>query len=253
VRLAEEGANIIAVDICAEIPHLPYDPATEADLAETARLVEALDHRIISRKADVRDEDALRAVVDEGVAEFGHLDIVVSNAGIGTFPYAAVDLGPKVWQDMLDINLTGGWNTIRVSIPHLIANEGGAVIITSSAAALTGYANLAHYTAAKTGLVGLCRSLAAELGPSRIRVNTIAPTQVATEMLINDEIFKLFCPDKEAPTIDDFSAVSQAMHMLPIPWVESIDISNAVLFLASDEGRYITGVTLPIDAGNSAS
>jgi (+)-trans-carveol dehydrogenase len=153
---------------------------------------------------------------------------------------------------VLDINLTGVWNTIRVAVPHIVNSGGGAVVITSSAAALKAYPNIAHYSAAKTGLLGLTRTLAAELGPQSIRVNNIAPTQVGTEMIFNEPIFGLFCPDKDSPTVDDFAEVSQAMHMLPIPWVESIDISNELLFLVSDEARYITAVTLPVDAGNTA-
>jgi SDR family mycofactocin-dependent oxidoreductase len=250
VRLAQEGADIIAVDICREIPHLAYPPATEEDLARTASEVEALDRRIVTARADVRDIDQLRAAVDEGVAQLGRLDIVAANAGIGSLPYDAVEMDPEIWQEMLDINLTGAWNTAKVAIPHMLAGgRGGAIVITSSAASLKGYANIAHYTAAKHGLVGLMRALAAEYGPQGIRVTNIAPTQVATNMILNDATYRLFCPDKENPTREDFMEASQAMHMLPTPWAEPLDISNALLFLASDEARYITAITLPVDAG----
>lgn len=250
IRLAQEGADIIAVDLCDEVPGLAYPPATPDDLAETVRQVEALDRRIVAAKADIRDLDALGAALDDGVAQLGRLDIVAANAGIGSLPYGAAEMDPQVWQDMLDINLTGAWNTAKVAIPHILAGgRGGSIIITSSAASLKGYANIAHYTAAKHGLVGLMRTLAAEYGPDGIRVTNIAPTQVATDMILNEATFRLFCPDKEAPTVEDFKEVSQAMHMLPTPWVEPIDISNALVFLASDEARYITAITLPVDAG----
>jgi SDR family mycofactocin-dependent oxidoreductase len=250
VRLAQEGADIIAIDICSEIRGLAYPPATPEDLAETVAQVEGLDRRIVARKADVRDVEALRVALDEGVAQLGRLDIVVANAGIGSLPYPAIEIEDSIWQDMVDITLTGAWNTCRAAVPHLIrGGRGGAIVITSSAAALKGYANIAHYVSAKHGLVGLVRTLAAELGPHGIRVTNIAPTQVATDMILNQATYKLFVPDKEAPTREDFAQVSEAMHMLPTPWVEPIDVSNAVLFLASDEARYITAITLPVDAG----
>lgn len=250
VRLAQEGADIIAVDLCAEVPGMGYPAATPQDLAETVSQVEALDRRIVATRADVRDYDGLRRALDDGVSQLGGLDIVAANAGIGSFPYAAQDITEDIWQDMIDVNLTGVWHTTKAATSHLIsAGRGGAIVITSSAAGLKGYANVAHYSSAKHGLVGLMRTLAAELGPYNIRVTSIHPTQVATDMILNESTYKLFVPDKENPTQEDFKAASQLMHMLPIPWVESVDISNALLFLASDEGRYITAVALPVDAG----
>jgi (+)-trans-carveol dehydrogenase len=251
VRLAEEGADIIAVDVCGAIESINYASAIPEDLAETVRQVEALDRRIIAAEADIRDADTLRRVVDDGVAELGRLDIVAANAGIGGgSPTVAVDITPARWQEMLDINLTGAWNTCRVAAPHMIAGgRGGAIVITTSTASLKGYAHVGHYVAAKHGVVGLMRTLATELGPHSIRVTNIAPTQVATDMLLNEEMYRLFCPDKEAPTQQDLAEASRAMHKLPTPWVENIDISNALLFLASDEGRFITATTLAVDAG----
>lgn len=250
VRLAEEGADIIAVDLCAEVRGMGYPAATPDDLAETVGLVEALDRRIVATQADVRDYDALRQALDDGVAQLGRLDIVAANAGIGSLAYAAQDISDEIWQDMIDVNLTGVWHTTKAATSHLVSGgHGGAIVITSSAAGLKGYANIAHYSSAKHGLVGLMRTLAAELGPHNIRVTSIHPTQVATDMILNESTYRLFVPDQENPTEDDFRAASQLMHMLPIPWVESVDISNALLFLASDEGRYITAVALPVDAG----
>jgi (+)-trans-carveol dehydrogenase len=249
VRLAQEGADIIAVDICEQIATVPYAMATEEDLAETVRLVEAEDRRIVAAKADVRDLDALTAAVDAGVAQLGRLDIVVANAGISGFG-SVVDLTSQEWQDVIDVDQTGVWHTCKAGVPHLRAHgDGGSIVITSSAAGLHAFANLAHYASAKHGLVGLMRVLAVELGPDRIRVNSIHPTQVNTPMLMNDQIYPLFCPDVESPGPQDLAPVSQAMHTLPVPWIEPVDISNAIVFLTSEEGRYITGVALPVDAG----
>ena len=250
IRLAQEGADIIAVDICEDVPGIPYPGATEADLAETVKQVEALDRRIVAVKADVRDYAGLKAALDDGVAQLGRLDIVSANAGIGTAPVPAWEMEESVWQTMIDINLTGVWHTAKAAIPHLIeGGHGGSIIITSSAAGLQAYQNIAHYVSAKHGVVGLMRTLALELAPYFIRVNSLHPTQVDTPMIQNEPTWRLFRPDLEHPTEADFAPASQAMNALPIPWVDPVDISNAVLYLASDESRYVTGVTLPVDAG----
>lgn len=250
VRLAEEGADVIAFDFCGEVEGAAYPPASTEDLAETGRAVEALGQRVVTARVDVRDHAALGKALDEAVAELGRLDIVSVNAGIVNLPKPAVELEPELWQQMIDTNLTGAWNTCQHAARHLIeGGRGGAIVITSSAAALKGYPSVVNYASAKHGLVGLTRSLAIELGPHRIRVNHIAPTQVSTEMIHNDAIYRLFVPDVESPTRDEFAAASEAMHLLPTPWVEAVDISNALLFLASDEGRFITAASIPVDAG----
>ena len=249
IRLAQEGADIIAVDICAQVDSVPYPMATPDDLAQTVKEVEALDRRIVAVQADVRDFGALKAALDQGVAQLGRLDIVSANAGIASYGPAG-ELAEQTWRDMIDINLTGEWHAAKAAIPHLIAGgRGGSIIITSSDAGLKAYQNAAHYVAAKHGVVGLMRTLALELAPHMIRVNSLHPTQVNTDMVMNEPTFQLFMPDTEHPTVEDFRPVSQALNALPIPWVEPVDISNALLFLASDEARYITGVTLPVDAG----
>lgn len=250
LRLAQEGADIIAIDICEDAPGISYPMATEEDLAETVRQVEALDRRIIASKADVRDFDAVKAVVDDGVAQLGRLDIVSANAGLGSSPYLTEEIPEDIWSDMIDVNLSGVWRTVKAAIPHLKAGgDGGSIILTSSAASLTVYPNIGHYTSAKHGVVGLMRALAVELAPFMIRVNSIHPTTVDTDMIMNEAAFKLFRPDLENPTREDFAVAAQGLNALPIPWVESLDISNALLFLASEEARYITGVALPVDAG----
>jgi (+)-trans-carveol dehydrogenase len=250
VRLAEEGADIIAVDICESIKGVPYDGPSADDLAETAAQVERLGRRAFAAQADVRSQDSILTAVSNGVDQLGRLDIVSANAGISPAPHPAQDISDEDWSTMLDINLNGVWRTCKAAIPHLIAGgRGGSIVLTSSAAGLQGYANVAHYVSAKHGIVGLMRTLALELAPHHIRVNSLHPTQVDTPMIMNDSTYRLFRPDLEHPTREDFAPASQAMNALPIPWVESRDVSNALLFLASDEARYITGVALPVDAG----
>ena len=249
VRLAEEGADVIAIDLCDQIGTVHYDMPTEADLLETKEQIEALARRVIIASADVRDTAALRAVVHDGVAQFGRLDIVVANAGIFSFA-PVLELSEEAWRDVIDVNLTGVWRTCVAAIPAMIAaGNGGSVILTSSAAGLTPFRNTAHYVASKYGVVGLMQCLALELGEHGIRVNSVNPTTVATPMVLNEPTIKLFLPDSANPSVDEFAALMQRSHLLPVPWVESDDVANAVLFLACDESRCMTGVALPVDAG----
>jgi SDR family mycofactocin-dependent oxidoreductase len=250
IRLAEEGADIIAIDIAQPdaYPILGYATSTEEELADTVKQVEALDRRIIARQADVRDLAALKRVVDEGVAELGKLDIAIANAGICTIQ-TWDEVTPRIWQDTLDTNLTGVWNTMVAATPHLIANGGGSIICTSSTAGIKGLANSVHYNAAKHGVVGIMRSIGNEFAQYGIRVNSVHPTGVNTIMIQNKEVWGLFDPANPNPTRESAESAFKSLNVLDIPWVEPVDISNAILFLASDEARYITGVTLPVDAG----
>jgi SDR family mycofactocin-dependent oxidoreductase len=248
VRLAEEGADIIAVDICEPVGTVTYPMASEEDLAETARLVEEQDRRVVTAKADVRDFQRLKTVMDDGRAELGGLDIVVANAGIASYA-PGHQITEDAWQEMIDIDLKGVWHAIKAAAPHLVEQGSGSIIVCASAAGIIGPPGLAHYVAAKHGAIGLMRAFANELAASMIRVNAVCPTQVDTPMIMHDEIFKMFRPDLEAPTKEDIVGVSTNMNLLPVPWVDARDVSNAVLFLASDEARYITGTALPIDAG----
>jgi SDR family mycofactocin-dependent oxidoreductase len=251
ITLAREGADIIAVDICAQIGSVPYPMATPQDLAQTVKEVEALDRRIVATDVDVRDYDALKAALDDGVSQLGRLDIVSANAGIFSFGRAE-ELAEQTWRDMIDVDLTGEWHAAKAAIPHLRAGgRGGSIILTSSLAGLKGQQNLAHYVAAKHGLVGLMRTLALELAPDFIRVNSVHPTTVDTDMVQNAATYALFAPDlpEDQRTKETLASRFQALNVLPIPWVEPVDISNAVLWLASDESRYVTGITLPVDAG----
>jgi SDR family mycofactocin-dependent oxidoreductase len=243
IRLAEEGADIIAIDICANYATVPYGMATEADLAGTVKQVEALDRRIIARKADVRDAGALKRVIDEGVAELGRLDIVVANAGICTVQ-AWDEVTPAVWQDTLDTNLTGVWNTMAAGARHLIAGGGGSIIATSSTAGIKGLPFLAPYVAAKHGVVGIAKTMANELARYKIRVNTVHPTGVNTPM--GGGLGGL-----EALLGKDPNLGPIFMNALPVESVEPRDISNAVLFLASDEAQWVTGLEFTVDAGNT--
>ncbi len=250
VRLAQEGADIIAVDVCRQVETVPYPTATPEDLAETVRQVEALDRRIIAAEVDVRDLAGLTSAVGDGVAELGRLDIVVANAGISTPTPSSLEMDEETWQTMIDVNLTGVWKTLRASVPHVIAGgRGGSVVITSSLAAIYANAGTAHYSAAKAGLVMMAKVLAKELAPQSIRVNTIHPTTVATDMILNDATYRLFRPDVENPTRADFEEAALTLNALPVPALESVDISNAVMYLVSDDGRYVTGTTHVVDAG----
>jgi (+)-trans-carveol dehydrogenase len=250
ITLAREGADIIAVDIAAQIASVPYPMATPEDLAQTVKEVEATGRRIVATQADVRDYDALKQALDEGVAQLGRLDIVSANAGIVSYDQAE-DLAEQTWQDVIDVNLTGEWHAAKAAIPHLRAAGGGSMILTSSDAGLKPLQNLAHYVAAKHGVIGLMRTLALELAPDFIRVNALAPTTVDTPMVMNEATYRLFRPDLDNPTAEDMAEASRATNVLPIAWVEPVEISNALLFLASDEARYITGVALPVDAGQA--
>jgi SDR family mycofactocin-dependent oxidoreductase len=252
VRLAEEGADIIAVDVCKRISSQTDIPAaTPDDLAETADLVKNLNRRIITAEVDVRDYDALKAAVDSGVEQLGRLDVVVANAGIGNGGATLDKTSEDDWRDMIDVNLSGVWKTVKAAVPHLLSGgRGGSIILTSSVGGLKPYPHTGHYIAAKHGVIGLMRTFAVELGQHSIRVNAVCPTNVNTPLFMNEGTMKLFRPDLENPGPDDLAVAAQFMHVLPVGWVESIDVSNAVLFLASDESRYITGLPVTVDAGS---
>jgi len=244
VRLASEGADIIGVDICAPIASVPYPLATADDLAATVKLVEDTGARIVAKEADVRDRASLSDAVQAGVDELGRLDIVVANAGI-----APMQSGDDGWRDVIDVNLTGVYNTIKAAIPTLIKQgAGGSIVLISSAAGLAGVgspdAGSVGYAAAKHGVVGLMRVYANLLAKQNIRVNSIHPTGVETPMIDND--FTRGWLAKMAAESDSPGSMGNA---LPVEVLQPEDIANAVAWLVSDQARYITGVTLPVDAG----
>ena len=253
IRLAQEGADIIAMDVCGEVGRTAdfYAPATDEDLAETVRLVEAEGRRIVAYKADVRNYDALAAGLKDGVEKLGRLDIVAANAGIFQFGDEVPDILGGDWNDVIDVNLTGVFNTCKAAVPHIVGGgRGGTIVITSSDAGAKGFARFGHYVTSKHGVIGLMRSLTMELAPHSIRVNVVSPTNCNTDMIQNDAVYRLFRPDLDKPTPEEFAVTSATLLALPAPWVEPVDVSNALLFLASDEARYITGAALAIDAGS---
>jgi SDR family mycofactocin-dependent oxidoreductase len=237
-RFAAEGADVIALD----------RPALADELDQTASEIEIQGRRCVTGIADVSDLEAVTTAIDRGVAELGRLDVVVANAGVHIPGAPSWELDPQVWQRTLDINLTGVWHTVKAGVPH-IGGQGGSIIIISSTNGIRGTANTAHYTASKHAVVGLARTLANELGPRSIRVNTVHPGPVATPMVLNEEMYRKLRPDLDNPTAADAAEVLQARNLLPVPWVEPVDVANAVVFLASDQARYITGTQLVVDAG----
>jgi SDR family mycofactocin-dependent oxidoreductase len=245
-RFAAEGANVIAVDVCAPVlPDLGYEAATEEDLAETGRLVEQAGRGCVARVADVRDQASLDAAVAEGLDRFGRLDVAVANAGIASY-HLTVDVPEEHWATVLDVNLTGAWRTVKAAVPPMVAGgEGGAITLTSSAAGLRGFPFLGHYGATKHALVGLMRTLAIELGPDGIRVNTIHPGAVDTPM----------GHDPNVPRIIEEQPRMTASFTSPRPLGGGAqtpdDIADTVLWLSSDEARFITGATIPIDGGTA--
>ncbi|MFI8952042.1 mycofactocin-coupled SDR family oxidoreductase [Streptomyces sp. NPDC053750] len=252
VRLAEEGADIIAVDLCEDIESAPYPMAGPGDLEETARLVEKTGRRVVARRADVRDRDALKAAIDEGVAELGRLDVVVPNAGI--LPIGA---GRPIdaFTDTVDINLSGVVNTVHFALPHL--GEGASIVVIGSMTGLQpGHGDVspagpgfAGYRFAKHTLVEYVNTLSQLVAGSGQRVNAVHPTNVDTDMLLNDAVYRTFRPDLEEPTREDVDPVFTGLQSMPIPFVNPIDVSHAVVYLASDESRYVTGLHLKVDAG----
>lgn len=248
IRFAKEGADVIAVDLCESLDTIDYPLATEDDLATTVAAVEDCGRRIVARKVDVRDLAGLSATVEEGVGELGRLDFAVANAGVGAL---SADLPDPVatFRDVVDINLTGVWNTMQSSLTALRDNEdGGAVVLVSSTAGLRGNGGASAggqaYTASKHAVVGLMRNFAVNYAADGIRVNTIHPTGVATPMIENEVMARLL---REAPDM-----IGATSNLLPIPALQSDDISDAVLWLCSHEAQWITGVTLPVDAGFTA-
>lgn len=248
VRLAADGANIIGVDICADIESNGYPMASRAELDETVELVEAKGGKMIAAVADVRDFHGLKAALDSGVEQFGRLDIVCANAGIATMSFRELTIDEELqqWNDVLNVNLVGAFHTARAAIPHLIAGgRGGSIVFTSSTAGLRGFGGVQGgglgYAASKHGVVGLMRTLANALAPESIRVNTVHPTAVRTMMAVNPAMVAFLenYPD----------GGPHLQNPMPVDMLEPEDISAAIAYLVSDEAKFVTGVTFPVDAG----
>ncbi len=251
VGFAREGAHVIACDLLENVPSVPYELSCAADLDQTRELVEAEGRQCLAVKCDVRSTEQLGDVVDQALRRFGAIDVLVANAGIaGISPVA--DMSDLAWQTMIDVNLSGVFRSIRAVIPCMIDRKFGRIVATSSIVGRQGSANIGHYVAAKWGVIGLIKSVAIEVADKGITVNAVAPTSVGTAMIHNRAFQQLFLPHVAEPTPDQFADAYTALNPIPIPWLEPDDVTRAVLFLASDEARYITGEVLPVAAGWNA-
>jgi SDR family mycofactocin-dependent oxidoreductase len=245
VRLAEEGADVIVVDVCAPLPSVAYDSATPEDLEETVREVEKTGRRAISGIADIRDLAALRAIVDDAVGQLGRLDVIVANAGI-CVPKAWDETTPQIFDDTLSTNVTGTWNTVIAGAPHLVTAGGGSVIIISSAAGLKVQPFMIPYTTSKFAVRGMAKAFAAELAKDNVRVNSVHPTGVATPMGsggMQEELGSAMAGNERLGAM--------FMNMMPVDITQPSDVADTVLFLASDESKFITAHELAPDAGNT--
>jgi SDR family mycofactocin-dependent oxidoreductase len=248
LRLAAEGADIVVCDVLEGLPPVPYPHSTEADLAETVKQVEALGRRAFGVLTDVRDFDEVTRAVGRAVTEFGQIDVLVAQAGICTF--GRIDaMDPRMWHDMIDTNLTGVFNAVRATLPGMIDRGYGRIIATSSMAGRAGWENIGHYAASKWGIIGLVKSVALEVAPHGVTANVIAPSAVNTMMMLNGPSYQLFRPDVVDPTLEDALTAFTGVNIIPVPYVDTSDVSAAVAFLASDEAAMISGAVLSVSAG----
>lgn len=253
LTLAREGADILVCDICDEIEDVPYPLATEADLKETVRLVEELGRRVVAVKADVRNHKQVKAVVDRGISEFGKIDILIANAGVTSY-HTLVELTEEQFDCVVDTNLKGVFNCINTVVPHMLRQNYGRVVATSSMSGRQGQYSLGHYDASKWGIIGMIKALSLETAKNGITANCILPTSVNTGMLHNATTYRLFLPGLDSnPSLEQVGEVFKTLNPMEIPWVEPEDIANAALFLVTDSARYINGETLAVSAGWSAN
>ena len=251
VTLAREGADIVVCDIAQPIESVPYPLATSSDLAETVRQVEVIGRRCLGLVADVRDQAAMDAAAARAIGELGHIDILLANAGIASNAPLA-QMSEAMWQDMIDVNLTGVFHTFRAVVPHMIERRSGRVVATSSIVARMGATNSGHYAAAKWGVVGLVKSLSLEVAQYGITVNAVLPADVSTDMIHNPAAYKQIRPDLDNPTREDVMPLFDGS--VPTPGLlEPEEVSAAVLFLVSDDGRHLSGETITMSGGMSAS
>jgi SDR family mycofactocin-dependent oxidoreductase len=251
LALAGEGADIAICDIAAQLETVPYPLAGEDDLAETVRQVEALGRRCVAVKADVRSTEEIEGAVEEALTELGRIDILLANAGVCGFG-AFWEISDQMWDEMVDTDLTGVFKSMRAVVPHMIDRGYGRIVATSSMGGRMGNPNLAHYVAAKWGVIGLVKTLALEVADKGITVNAVCPATVDTEMVHNDALYGLFAPDIESPTKEQVEPRYTAMNPIPVPWTPPEEISAAVMYLVSAEARLVTGTTLDVCMGASA-
>lgn len=252
VAFAREGADVAICDIAGQIDTVPFPMGTAEDLQETARLVEAEGRRCLSVKADVRDLAQMQGFVDQARSELGRVDFLLANAGISTYASIA-EMSDQEWRDVIDVNLTGVFHAIKAVLPGMIEQQSGRIVATASQAGKMGMPHIGHYVASKWGLIGLVKTVAREVAHLGITANVICPTAVDTPMIHNEASYGLFRPDKENPTREDAEEAMRALNAMPIAWVDPIDITNAIMFLCSDDARYITGETISVAAGQNAT
>jgi SDR family mycofactocin-dependent oxidoreductase len=251
VRLAAEGADLILCDLGADIDTVPYALGTEDELRETAAMVGEHGSRAVVCRCDVRSTADLADAVSRGLDELGRIDVLVANAGIAGVSTLA-EMSDDVWQNMIDVNLTGVFKTLRAVVPHMVSRGYGRIVATSSIVGRQGSANIGHYVAAKWGVLGLVKSLAVEVAEHGVTVNAVCPTSVDSEMIQNETFHRLFLPEADEIRMEDVEAAYTALNPIPVPWLSPNDVSDAVLFLASDEARLITGDALPVALGWNA-
>lgn len=251
LAFAREGADIAVCDIAKQLPTISYTMASQADLEETARQVEKLDRRCLAITADVRSTAEINAAAQRAISELGRIDVLIANAGV-LCRASVAEMTDEQWGEVVDTDLTGVFKSLRAVIPHMIARGSGRIIATASMAGRTGLPSVAQYCAAKWGVIGLIKSVAREVAENGVTVNAVCPTNVNTDMIHNASFYGLFAPDVQNPTREDVIPGFQSLNAIPVPWIEPVDISNAMLFLASDEARYITGEALHVSAGWNA-
>jgi SDR family mycofactocin-dependent oxidoreductase len=252
VAFAREGADVILCDIAAPLSEVPYHMSSEDDLAETVRMIEKYDRRAFSRVADVRDPQAIKDLVADGVAELGHVDILAANAGINA-PSALEQMTPETWSIAIDTNLTGVFNAIRAVGPYMIEQRWGRIIATASTAGRQGQQNIGNYSAAKWGVIGLVKTAAMEWGKYNITANAVCPALVQTTMTNDPYLYKLFRPELENPGLADIEEIILSdFHELPDAWIQPEEVSEILVFLASERGKHMSGSAIDITAGMSA-
>jgi SDR family mycofactocin-dependent oxidoreductase len=252
LAFAAEGADVAIIDACADMPTVSYGLAGPADLEQTRKDVEALDRRCVALQADVRDGQAIRDAVAHVTAELGSVDIVVANAGVASY-HPVREMSDEDWRTLIDINLTGVFHAVSATLPVMLQRGWGRIIATSSTMGRMGARNGAHYAASKWGIIGFIKSVALEVASSGVTANAVAPTAVNTPLIQNEEVYRLFCPELENPTWEDAAPRFAALNPVGVPHIECSDVSRAVLFLASDEARFITGAVLDVTAGKSGA